>query len=111
VEMAQEVDPSMDFLDINKKIALQKFYSKDPAVMPNKEIRPLRFNKLNKFTAKLENEIDTIDNAVVQTVKSFEQQNLHSSMFHMGNVIEIYRDARNELNLKRLKQRKIMVFF
>jgi hypothetical protein len=38
VERAQE--PSMDFLDLNKRIALQKFYSKDLAVMPNKEIKP-----------------------------------------------------------------------
>jgi hypothetical protein len=45
VERAQEIDPSMDFLDINKKIALQKFYAKDPVVMPNKEIKPLKFNK------------------------------------------------------------------
>jgi hypothetical protein len=30
VERVQEVDPSMDFLSTSKKIALQKFYSKDP---------------------------------------------------------------------------------
>jgi cellobiose-specific phosphotransferase system component IIA len=30
VERTQEVDPSMDFLSISKKIAMQKFYSKDP---------------------------------------------------------------------------------
>jgi hypothetical protein len=31
------------FLDISKKKVFQKFYSKDPAVMPNKEIKPLKF--------------------------------------------------------------------
>jgi hypothetical protein len=56
IKRAQEKDASMDFLDSNKKIALQKFYSKNPVVMPNKEIKPLRFNKLDKFTTKLENE-------------------------------------------------------
>jgi hypothetical protein len=46
VERAQEVDSSMDFLDTSKKIVFQKFFSKDSIVMPNKEIKPLRFNKL-----------------------------------------------------------------
>jgi hypothetical protein len=40
--------------------------------MPNKEIKPLRFNKIDKFAAKLENEIDIIGNAAVLAVKSFK---------------------------------------
>jgi hypothetical protein len=53
----------MDFLDLNKKIVFQKFYSKDPAVMTNKEIKLLIFNKLYKFAVKLVNEIDIIANS------------------------------------------------
>jgi hypothetical protein len=38
VERAQEVGPSMNFLSTSKKIAMQKFYSKDPMAMPIKEV-------------------------------------------------------------------------
>jgi hypothetical protein len=40
------VDPSMDFLSTSKKIAMQKFYSKDPTTIPIKEVKPSRFNKM-----------------------------------------------------------------
>jgi hypothetical protein len=43
----------MNFLDTNKKIALQKFYAKDLVLMLNKEIKPQRFNKIDKFAAKI----------------------------------------------------------
>jgi hypothetical protein len=35
----------MDFLTTAQKIAMKKFYSKDPTAMPVKEIKPLRYNK------------------------------------------------------------------
>jgi hypothetical protein len=75
--------------------------------MPNKEIKPLRFNKLEKFATKLENEIDTIGNAVAQAVKSFEQQDPYFLMFHLGKIIQLGRDARSEMNSKRLEIRDL----
>jgi hypothetical protein len=60
VERSQETDPSMDFLTTSKKIAMQKFYSKDPTAMPIKEAKPLRFNKIDKFAAKVEMDVDII---------------------------------------------------
>jgi hypothetical protein len=53
VERSQETDPSMDFLSSSKKIAMQEFYSKDPTAMPVKEVKPLRFNKIDKFAPKM----------------------------------------------------------
>jgi hypothetical protein len=40
VERSQETNPSMDFLSTSQKIAIQKFYSKDPMAMPVKEVKP-----------------------------------------------------------------------
>jgi hypothetical protein len=53
VERAEEVDPSIDFLSTAKKIAMQKIYSKDPTAIPVKEVKPLRYNKMDKFAAKI----------------------------------------------------------
>jgi hypothetical protein len=58
MERAQEVDPSMDFMDQRKKISLQKLYNENPMAMPNKEVKPLRFSKIDKFATKVENEAE-----------------------------------------------------
>jgi hypothetical protein len=42
IERAQEVNPSMNFLNTSKKRAFQKFYAKNPIVMPNKEIKTFK---------------------------------------------------------------------
>jgi hypothetical protein len=63
----------MDFLDTSKKIALQKFYNKDLIVMPNKQIKPLRFNKTDKIVIKIQNEIDIIGNVAALAVKFLKQ--------------------------------------
>jgi hypothetical protein len=31
------VEPGMDFVDVIKRLALQKYYSKNPTAMPTKE--------------------------------------------------------------------------
>jgi hypothetical protein len=67
-------------------------------VMPNKEIKPLRFNKVDKFAPKIENEIDSIGNAATQTVKAYEINDPHSSMFHRGNITQLTRDVRSSRN-------------
>jgi hypothetical protein len=59
----------MDFLSTSKKIAMQKFYSKDPTAMPIKEVKLLRFNRLDKFDAKIESDVDIIGNAAIDTIK------------------------------------------
>jgi hypothetical protein len=77
VERAQEMDSSMDFLSTSKKITMQKFYSKDPTAMPIKEVKPLRYNKMNKFAAKIEPEVDIIGNAAVESIKTLESNRHH----------------------------------
>jgi hypothetical protein len=105
VERVQEVDPSMDFLSTSKKVVMQKFYSKDPTAMPIKEIKPLRFNKLDKFAAKIESDVDIIGNAAVESIKALEGGQQHQVMFHLINIVDIARDTRSEANLKRLQIR------
>jgi hypothetical protein len=105
VERAQEIDPSMDFLPTSKKIAMQKFYSKDPTAMPVKEVKPLRYNKLDRFAAKIESDVDIIGNAAIDSIKVLESGQQHQAMFHLTNIVDLARDARSEANLKRLEIR------
>jgi hypothetical protein len=58
----------LDFMDLAKKVALQKLYS------ANKELNPLQFNKIDKFVSKIENEINIIGNAVILVVLSFKSR-------------------------------------
>jgi hypothetical protein len=106
VERSQETDPSMDFLSTSQKIAMQKFYSKDPTAMPIKEVRFLRFNKVDKFVAKIEIDVDIIGNAAVQSIKALESGQQHQAMFHLTNIVDLARDAKSEANLKRLEVRE-----
>jgi hypothetical protein len=105
VERAQEIDPSMDFLPTSKKIAMMKLYSKDPTAMPIKEVKPLRYNNLDKFAAKIESDVDIIGNAAIDSIKALESVQQHQAMFHLTNIVDLARDARSEANLKRLEVR------
>jgi hypothetical protein len=55
-----------------KKLVMQKFYNKDPTAMPIKEVKPLRFNRMVKFAAKVETDVDIIGNAAVELIKVIE---------------------------------------
>jgi hypothetical protein len=45
--------------------------------MTVKEVKPLRFNKLDKFAAKIESDVEIIGNAAIDTIKALESsQNL-----------------------------------
>jgi hypothetical protein len=72
IERAQEIDPSTDFLNTSKKITIQKFYNKNLMAMPIKKVKPLTFNKMDKFVAKIESDVDIIGNAAVESIKAFE---------------------------------------
>jgi hypothetical protein len=105
IERSQETDPSMDFLSTSKKIAIQKFYNKDPTAMPIKENKPLRFNKVDKFAAKVEIDVDIIGNAAVESIKAIEGNQFYQAIFHLTNIVDLARDARSEANLKRFEIR------
>jgi hypothetical protein len=82
---------------------MQKFYSKDPTAMPIKEVKPLRFNKVDKFAAKIETDVNIIGNATVESIKAIEGNQLHQAIFHLTKFVDLSRDARSEANLKRLE--------
>jgi hypothetical protein len=40
--------------------------------MPIKEVKPLRFNRIDKFAAKIETNVDIIGNAAIKSIKAIE---------------------------------------
>jgi hypothetical protein len=86
VERAHEKDPSMDFLSTSQRIAMQKFYNKDPTAMPVKEIKPLRYSNTDKFAAKVETDVNIIGNAAVESIKAIEGNRPYQAIFHLTNI-------------------------
>jgi hypothetical protein len=64
----------MDFLDPVKRLALQKFYAKNPITMPIKEVKPLKLSKTDRFASNIEINADIIGNAVIAASQAFEKQ-------------------------------------
>jgi hypothetical protein len=77
--------------------------------MPNKEIKFLRFNKIDKFVVKIENEIDTITNATVQAVKLFEVKYIYILIFYLGNNLIITRAEIVIPAMKKIIKKKIKI--
>jgi hypothetical protein len=78
---------------------MQKFYNKDPTTIPVKEVKPVRFNKIDRFAAKIETDVNTIGNAAVESIKAIEGNQPHEAIFHLTNIVDMARDARSEANL------------
>jgi hypothetical protein len=68
-------------------------------------VKPLRYNKLDKFAAKIESDVDIIGNAAVDSIKVLESCQQHQAIFHLTNIVDITRDIKSEINLKRLENR------
>jgi hypothetical protein len=96
VERAQEIGLSMDFLSTKENSKYKNFTAKI------QQQKPLKFNKLDKFAAKIESDVDIIGNAAIDTIKALESGQEHQVMFHLTNIVDDTRDARSEANLRRL---------
>jgi hypothetical protein len=42
---------------------------------------------MDKFTAKVENEVILIGNATISAVSCFDSNTTNSAMFHLGNIL------------------------
>jgi hypothetical protein len=105
IDRAQEVDPGMDFLEPAKRLALQKFYSKQPQAMPIKEVKPLKYSKIDKFAANIITNADIIGNAAIIASQAFETGNKAQGMTHLSNILDLSRNIRSEANIERVKVR------
>jgi hypothetical protein len=49
-----DTEPGLDFMDSEKREKLLELYSQDPRVLPTKEIKPLKFSKMDRFSNNIE---------------------------------------------------------
>jgi hypothetical protein len=101
-DRARNVDPGMDFLDTSKKVALNKLYLSDPVAMPAKEVKPLKFNNMDKFASDVQLNADLIGNASILLAKAIDEESPQEAMFHVDNILDISRNLRSESTLKRI---------
>jgi hypothetical protein len=47
-------DPGLDFMNPERRERLTQYYSTKPKVLPSKEVKPLKYNKMDKFASTLE---------------------------------------------------------
>jgi hypothetical protein len=47
-------DPGLDFMDPERRERPTQYYSADPKALPGKEVKPLKYSKIDKFATNLE---------------------------------------------------------
>jgi hypothetical protein len=62
-DRARNADPGMDFLEASKKAVQSKIYFTDPIAMPAKEVKPLKFSKIDIFASDVRRRADRIPSA------------------------------------------------
>jgi hypothetical protein len=71
-----------------KRLALQKYYAKNPTTMPTKELEPLKFSKINKFTSKIEGNADIFGNTIITAFQTFESDDRAEGIAHLNNIFD-----------------------
>jgi hypothetical protein len=56
-----------------------------------KEVKPLRFNKMDKFASKIESNVDIIGNAAIDTIKTLESIQEHQAIQSIKNYKQLQR--------------------
>jgi hypothetical protein len=65
-------DPGLDFMDPERRERLTQYYLIDPKVLPSKEVKPLKYNKMDKFANTLEINLDIATNAQIEAAEAIE---------------------------------------
>jgi hypothetical protein len=98
-----DTDPGLDFMDSEKREKLVELYSQDPRALPAKEIKPLKFSKLDRFANNMEVNLAAAGNAQLKALEAFEQADADVGYWHLKNSSDFIRNAHALSNLERLK--------
>jgi hypothetical protein len=66
-------DPKLDFMDPGRREKLSELHFQDPRVLLGKEVKPLKFSKLDRFANNMEVNLDLAANAQLKALEAFEQ--------------------------------------
>jgi hypothetical protein len=80
-------------------------YLSDLKALPEKEVKPLKNSRLDKFVNNIEINFDLATNAQLKALEAFEQADPDVGYWHIKNSSEFIRNAHALSNLERLKIR------
>jgi Asp-tRNA(Asn)/Glu-tRNA(Gln) amidotransferase A subunit family amidase len=92
-------------MDPDRRQKLSELCLSAPKALPGKEIKPLKFSKIDKFANNMEINLDLAGNALLQALEAFDQAGADIVYWHMKNSSEFIRNAHALTNLERLKLR------
>jgi hypothetical protein len=98
-------DPGLDFMDPEKRKRLTQYYSSDPKALPGKEVKPLKYSKMDKFATNLEINLDLAANAQIKAAEAIEQGQMEIGFWHLQNASDFIRNGHALENLKRIEIR------
>jgi hypothetical protein len=64
-------DPNLDFMDADRREKLIELYSQDLRALLTKEVKPLKFSKLDRFANTIEISLDLAGNAQMKALEAF----------------------------------------
>jgi hypothetical protein len=102
----KDKDPNLDFMDSDRREKLVELYSQDPRALPIKEVKPLKFSKIDRFANNIEINLDLAGNAQLKALEAFEQADADVGYWHLQNFSDFIRNAHALSNLERFKIRK-----
>jgi hypothetical protein len=83
-----DVDPGLDFMEPEKREKLLDLYSQDPKALPSKEVKPLKFRKLDRFANNIEINLAAAGNAQMKALEALEQADTDLGFWHFKNSSE-----------------------
>jgi hypothetical protein len=92
-------------MDPDRREKFTELYSQDPRVLPTKEIKPLKFSKLDRLANNMEINLALAGNAQLKALKTFDQAEADIGYWHLQNSSDFIRNGHVLVNLERLKIR------
>jgi hypothetical protein len=73
--------------------------------LPSKEVKPLKYSKIDKFATNLEVNLDLAVNAQIKAAEAIEQGQTDIGFWHLQNASDFIRNGHALANLKRFEIR------
>jgi hypothetical protein len=92
-------------MDPDRREKLAELYFQDPRALPGKEVKPLKYSKLDRFANNMEVNLYLAANAQLKDLEAFEQTEGDLGYLHLQNASDFIRNGFALVNLERLKIR------
>jgi hypothetical protein len=76
-------DPSLDFMDPNRRKKLIEYYLSNQKALPGKDVKALKYSRLDRFANTIEINFDLAANAQVKSMEIIEQVQRDIGFWHL----------------------------